>query len=139
MYKIYFCPIIFKEHLLWSRCVLRCFHLPKLFFCMLISSDFVWILHVKSPVKYSLLFSEMKCNFGQFACVPREALAAYTRVNCPVFIFKLQATQVVCAWGFSACGSHVNWPAFPGNVARASFTVYIVKISCITSQNLVRQ
>ena len=51
-------------------------------------------------------------------------LAASKQVNLPVFTGKLHVTQVNCARDLFACELHVKLPAFAGNFARASFTVY---------------
>ena len=54
-------------------------------------------------------------------------LAASTQVNLPVFTGKLHVTQVNCVWGLFTCELQVKLPAFAGNFARASFTVYVVE------------
>ena len=63
----------------------------------------------------------------QFACVLREVLAASKQVNFPVFTGKMHVTQVNCARDLFTCELHVKLPAFSGNFARASFTVYFEK------------
>ena len=49
------------------------------------------------------------------------------RVDAGIFTFftgKLHVTQVNGVWGFFTCELQVKLPAFAGNFARASFTVY---------------
>ena len=69
------------------------------------------------------------CARRQFACVLREVLAASKQVNLPVFTGKLHVTQVNCARDLFTCELHVKLPAFAGNFARASFTVYFRKLA----------
>ena len=65
------------------------------------------------------------------ACVLREVLAASKQVNLPVTTGKLHVTQVNCARDLFTCELHVKLPAFAGNFARASFTVYhLVHLNC---------
>ena len=67
---------------------------------------------------------KMPVVFRQFACVLREVLAASKQVNLPVFTGKLHVTQVNCARDLFTCELQVKLPAFAGNFARASFTVF---------------
>ena len=50
--------------------------------------------------------------------------AASKQVNLPVITGKLHVTQVKRARDLFTCELHVKLPAFAGNFARASFTVY---------------
>ena len=94
-------------------------------FCMLVTGKFAWVPHVKLPVKCLWYSGKFTCARMQFACVLREVLAASKQVNLPVFTGKLHVTQVNCARDLFTCELHVKLPAFAGNFARASFTVYV--------------
>ena len=69
----------------------------------------------------------MRALLTAIASILREVLAASTQVNLPVFTGKLHVTQVNCARDLFTCELHVKLPAFAGNFARASFTVYLLK------------
>ena len=85
---------------------------------------FAWVPQVKLPVKYLWYSGKFTCARRQCACVLREVLAASKQVNLPVITGKLHVTQVNCARDLFTCELHVKLPAFAGNFARASFTVY---------------
>ena len=91
---------------------------------MLVAGKFAWVPHVKLPVKSLFYSDKFTCARRQFACVLREVLAASKQVNLPVFTGKLHVTQVNCVRDLFTCELHVKLPAFAGNFARASFTVY---------------
>ena len=91
---------------------------------MLVADKFAWVPHVKLPVKYLWYSGKFTCARRQCACVLREVLAASKQVNLPVITGKLNVTQVNCARDLFTCELHVKLPAFAGNFARASFTVY---------------
>ena len=67
---------------------------------------------------------KITCARRQFACVLREVLAASKQVNLPVFTGKLHVTQVNCARDLFTCELYVKLPAFAGNFAGASFTLW---------------
>ena len=92
---------------------------------MLVAGNFAWVPHVKLPVKCPCYSGKFTCACRQFACILREVLAASTQVSLPVFTGKLYVTQVNCVWDFFTCELHVKLPAFAGNFARASFTVWL--------------
>ena len=94
---------------------------------MLVAGKFAWVPHVKLPVKCLWYSSKFTCARRQFACGLREVLAASKQVNLPVFTGKLHVTQVNCARDLFTCELQVKLPAFAGNFARASFTVYTKK------------
>ena len=79
----------------------------------------------KNSVKYPWCSGKFTCACRHFACSLREVLAASTQVNLPVFTGKLHVTQVRCVWGLFTCELQVKLPAFAGNFARASFTVFL--------------
>ena len=91
---------------------------------MLVAGKFAWVPHVKLPVKYLWYSGKFTCARRQCACVLREVLAASKQVNLPVITGKLHVTQVKRARDLFTCELHVKLPAFAGNFARASFTVY---------------
>ena len=91
---------------------------------MLVAGKFAWVPRVKLPVKCLWYSGKFTCPRKQFACVLREVLAASKQVNLPVFTGKLHVTQVNCARDLFTCELHVKLPAFAGNFAHASFTVY---------------
>ena len=91
---------------------------------MLVAGKFAWVPHVKLPVKCLWYSGKFTCARRQFACVLREVLVASKQVNLPVLTCKLHVTQVNCARDLFTCELHVKLPAFAGNFARASFTVY---------------
>ena len=91
---------------------------------MLVAGKFAWVPQVKLPVKYLWYSGKFTCARRQCACVLREVLAASKQVNLPVITGKLHVTQVNCARDLFTCELHVKLPAFAGNFARASFTVY---------------
>ena len=93
---------------------------------MLIAGKFAWVQHVKLPVKYLWYSGKFTCTRRQCACVLREVLAASKQVNSPRITGKLHVTQVNCARDLFTCELHVKLPAFAGNFARASFTVFFV-------------
>ena len=95
---------------------------------MLVAGKFAWVPHVKLPVKYLWYSGKFACARRQCACVLREVLAASKQVNLPVITGKLHVTQVNCARDLFTCELHVKLPAFAGNFARASFTVYYIKV-----------
>ena len=92
---------------------------------MLVAGKFAWVPHVKLPVKCLWYSGKLTCARRKFACVLREVLAASKQVNLPVFTGKLHVTHVNCARHLFTCELQVKLPAFAGNFARASFTVYI--------------
>ena len=94
-------------------------------FCMLVAGKFAWVPHVKLPVKYLWYSGKFTCARRQCACVPREVLAASKQVNLPVITGKPHVTQVKRARDLFTCELHAKLPAFAGNFARASFTVYV--------------
>ena len=94
-------------------------------FCMLVAGKFAWVPHVKLPVKYLWYSGKFTCARRQCACALREVLATSKQVNLPVITGILHVTQVNCARDLFTCELHVKLPAFAGNFARASFTVYV--------------
>ena len=94
-------------------------------FCMLVAGKFAWVPHVKLPVKYLWYSGKFTCARRQCACVPREVLAVSKQVNLPVITGKPHVTQVKRARDLFTCELHAKLPAFAGNFARASFTVYV--------------
>ena len=92
---------------------------------MLVARKLARVLHVKLPVKYPLFSTKFTCGRRQLACILRKVLAAYTQVSLPVFTGELHVTQVNCVWGLFTCELQVMLPAFAGNFARASFTVFL--------------
>ena len=93
-------------------------------FCMLVAGKFAWVPHVKLPVKYLWYSGKFTCARRQCACVPREVLAVSKQVNLPVITGKPHVTQVKRARDLFTCELHAKLPAFAGNFARASFTVW---------------
>ena len=95
----------------------------------------------KLPVKYLWYSGKFTCARKQCAGVLREVLAASKQVILPVITGKLHVTQVNCARDLFTCELHEKSPAFAGNFARASFTVYEVIIVKWTSfiHLLIRQ
>ena len=91
---------------------------------MLVAGKFAWVPHVKLPVKYLWYSGKFTCARRQCARLLREVLAASKQINLPVITGKLHVTQVNCARDLFTCELHVKLPAFAGNFARASFTVY---------------
>ena len=78
----------------------------------------------KITCKMPWCWGKFKCACRQFACILREGLAASTQVNLPDFTGKLHVTQVNCDRDLFTCELQEKLPAFPGNFARACFTVY---------------
>ena len=103
---------------------------------MLVAGNFAWVPHVKLPVKCLWYSGKFTCACWQFACILREVLAASTQVNLPVFTGKLHVTQVNCVWGLFTCELQVKLPAFAGNFAGASFTVYVQSERGILTENI---
>ena len=97
-------------------------------FCMLVAGKIAWVPHVKLPVKYLWYSGKFTSARRQCACVLREVLAASKQVNLPVITGKLHVMQVNCARDLFTCELLVKSPAFAGNFARASFTVYVCVI-----------
>ena len=114
---------------LWFQCF--CLEIACIFACksrqfrLLVAGKFAWVRHVKLPVKYPWYSGRFTCNCRKFACILRKMPAASTQVNLPVFTSNLHVTQVNCVWGLFTCELQVKLPAFAGNFARASFTVFI--------------
>ena len=106
---------------------------------MLVAGKFAWVPHVKLPVKYLWYSGKFTCARRQCACVLREVLAASKQVNLPVITGKLHVTQVNCARDLFTCELHVKLPAFAGNFARASFTVWPWAVDGLLSFLLRRQ
>ena len=99
-------------------------------FCMLVAGKFAWVPHVKLPVKYLWYSGKFTCARRQCACVPREVLAVSKQVNLPVITGKPHVTQVKRARDLFTCELHAKLPAFAGNFARASFTVWRRDFTC---------
>ena len=102
--------------------------------CMLVAGKFAWVPHVKLPVKCLWYSGKFTYTRSQFACVLREVLAASKQLNLPVFTGKLHVTQVNCGRDLFTCELHANLPAFAGNFARASFTVYETQKKSLTNR-----
>ena len=94
---------------------------------MLVAGKLAWVPHVKLLVKCLWYSGKFTCARRQFAYVLREVLAALKQVNLPVFTGKLHVTQVNCARHLFTCQLQVKLPEFPGNFARASFTVFVIQ------------
>ena len=100
-----------------SACKLHVFLLAK-------ASNFALVPNEKLYVKYPLYSSKFTRGCRKVTCILREVLAALTLVNLSVFTSKLQVTHVNCVWDLFTCELQVKLPAFAGNFARVSFTVY---------------
>ena len=96
---------------------------------MLVADKFARVPHVNLPVRCMRSSSKLTCARRQFACVLREVLAASKQLNLHVFTGKLHVTQGNCARYLFTRELQVKLPAFAGNFARASFTVYLSSVN----------